>query len=67
MRISSYCGGFTLYEVMISITAVGIISWLITLSLLPLLDRAELVNTLNQFKDNILQAKWQALTKHKSH
>ena len=45
MRISSYCGSFYLYEVMISITAVGIISDLITVSLLPLLDRSEFVKT----------------------
>ncbi|GIT07202.1 MAG: hypothetical protein CM1200mP30_08320 [Pseudomonadota bacterium] len=50
MRISSYCGGFKLYEVMISITAVGIISDLITVSLLPLLDRSEFVKTADQFK-----------------
>ena len=67
MRISSYCGGFTLYEVMISITAVGIISGLITVSLLPLLDRSEFVNTAYQFKDTLRQAKWLALTKRKSH
>ena len=67
MRISSYCGGFTLYEVMISITAVGIISGLITVSLLPLLDRSEFVNTADQFKDTLRQAKWLALTKRKSH
>ena len=67
MRISSYCGGFTLYEVMISITAVGVISGLITVSLLPLLDRSEFVNTADRFKDNLRQAKWLALTKRKSH
>jgi len=67
MRISSYCGGFTLYEVMISITAVGIISGLITVSLLPLVDRSEFVNTADQFKDTLRQAKWLALTKRKSH
>ena len=67
MRISSYCGGFTLYEVMISITAVGIISGLIAVSLLPLLDRSEFVNTADQFKDTLRQAKWLALTKRKSH
>ena len=67
MRISSYCGGFTLYEVMINITAVGIISGFITVSLLPLLDRSEFVNTAEKFKDNLRQAKWLALTKRKSH
>ena len=67
MRISYYSGGFTLYEVMISITAVGIISGFITVSLLPLLDRSEFVNTAYQFKDTLRQAKWLALTKRKSH
>ena len=67
MRISSYCGGFTLYEVMISITAVGIILGLITVSLLPLIDRSEFINTADQFKDTLRQAKWLALTKRKSH
>ena len=66
MRISSYCGGFTLYEVLISITSVGIISGLITVSLLPLLDRSEFVNTSDQFKDTLRQVKWLVLTKRKS-
>ena len=67
MRISSYCGDFNLNEVMISINAVGIISDLITVSLLPLLDRSEFVNTADQFKDTLRQTKWLALTKRKSH
>ena len=67
MRISSYCGSFTLYEVMISITSVGIISGLITASMLPLPDRSEFVNTADQFKDTLRQAKWLTLTKHNSH
>ena len=67
MRISNYSGGFTLYEVMISITAVGIISSLLSVSLLPLLDRSEFINTADQFKDTLRQAKWLALTKRKSH
>ena len=67
MRISSYCSVFTLYEVMISISAVGIISGLIALSLLPFLDRSEFVNTAYQFKDILRQAKWLALTKRKSY
>jgi len=53
---------------MISITtAVGVISGLITVSLLPLLDRSEFVNTADRFRDNLRQAKWLALTKSKSH
>ena len=67
MRISNYSGGFTLYEVMISITAVGIISGLLSVSLLTLLDRSEFINTADQFKDTLRQAKWLALTKRKSH
>ena len=67
MRISIYCGGFTLYEVMISINAVGIISDLITVSLLPLLDRSESVKRADQFKNTLRLAKWLALTKRKSH
>ena len=67
MRISSYCGGFKLYKVMISITVVGIISDLITVSLLPLLDRSEFVNTADQLKNNLRKAKLLALTKLKSH
>ena len=67
MRISNYCGGFNLYEVMISITAVEIISGLISVSLPSLLDRSEFVNTADQFKDTLRQAKRMALTKRKSH
>jgi len=67
MRISSYYDGFTLYEFMISITAEGIISGLITVSLLPLLNRSEFVNSGDQFKDTLRQAKWLALSKRKSH
>ena len=67
MLTSRFSGGFTLDEVMISITAVGIISGLITVSLLPLLDRSEFVNTANQFKYTLRQAKWLAPTKRKSH
>ena len=37
------------------------------MSLLPLLDRSEFVNTADKFKDNLRQAKWLALTKRKSH
>ena len=37
------------------------------MSLLPLLDRSEFVNTAEKFKDTLRQAKWLALTKRKSH
>ena len=67
MHISSYCGGFTLYEVIISIAAVGIKSGLIKVSLLPLLDRSEFVNTAYQFKDSLRHAKWLSHRKRKSH
>ena len=66
MLISSYCGGFILYEVLITITAVEIMSGLITVSLLILLDQSEFVNTVDQFKSSPRQAKWMALTKRKS-
>ena len=67
MRISSYCGGFSQYEVLISITALGILSGLVTVSLLPLLYRSEFVNTADQFKDTLSQLKWLALTRHNPH
>jgi len=67
MRISSYCVGPILYEVLISITAVEITSGLITVSILPLFDRSEFVNTANQFKDTLIQAKWLVYTKRKPH
>ena len=67
MRISSYCVGPILYEVLISITAVEITSGLITVSILPSFDRSEFVNTADQIKDTLQQAKWLALTKHKSY
>ena len=37
------------------------------MSLLPLLDRSEFINTTDQFKNTLRQAKWLALTKRKSH
>ena len=42
-------GGFALYEIMISITIVGILSDLLSISLFPLLERAELANTADFF------------------
>ena len=54
-------------KAMISITAVGIISGLISVSQLPLLDRSEFINIADQFKDTLRQAKWLMLTKRKSH
>ena len=67
MLISSYCSDFTLHEVMIRFTVVGIISGLITVSLLPLLNRSEFVNNSDQFKDTLREVKWLALTNRKSH
>ena len=67
MRISSYCGGFTVYEAMICITAVVITSGLIKVFLLPLLDQLEFVNSADQFKDTLRQAKWLELSKRKYH
>ena len=67
MRISCHCGDFTLYEILISITSVVIISGLITEFLLSLLNRLEFFYTANQFKDTPIQANLQDLTKLKSH
>ena len=56
-------GGFTLYEIMIPITIVGIITGLLSVSLFPLLDRSEFVNTTDQIKDSLRQAQWLAPNK----
>ena len=58
MRTDLNTGGFTLYEIMISITIVGIITGLLSVSLFPLLDRSEFVNTADQIKDSLPQAQW---------
>ena len=59
MRISSYFGGFNLYEVMIRINAVGIISDLITVSLLPLLiDQNLLKQQINSMTLSSRQSGW---------
>ena len=50
MRTDLNSGGFTLYEILISIKIVGIMTDLHYCFLFPLLDRSELVNTVNQFK-----------------
>ena len=50
MRTDLNTGGFTLYEIMISITIVGITTGLLSISLFPLLKRAEFVNTADQIK-----------------
>ena len=49
-------GGFTLYEILFSNTIVGIKTGLLSVSLFPLLDRSELVNTANQFKDTLQES-----------
>ena len=67
MRISNYCGGYSLYEVLISITVVVIISGLNKFPLLLLIDRSEIINTADQFKDTRRHAKWLVLTKRKFH
>ena len=66
MRISSYFSDFTLYEVIISTIIVRRKSVLITLSLLPLLDRSEFVKILDQLKENLQKLNWLVLTKPKS-
>ena len=67
MRTDLNTGGFTLYEIMISITIVGIITGLLSVSLFPLLERAEFVNTADQIKDSLRQAQWLALNRRESH
>ena len=67
MRTDLNTGGFTLYEIMISITIVGIITGLLSVSFFPLLDRSEFVNTADQLKDSLRQAKWLALNRRESH
>jgi len=56
MRTDLNTVGFTLYEIMISITIVGIITGLLSVSLFPLLDRSEFVNNADQIKDSLRQA-----------
>jgi len=63
MRTDLNTGGFTLYEIMISITIVGIITGLLSVSLFPLLDRSEFVNTADQIKDSLRLA----LNRRESH
>ena len=63
MRTDLNTGGFTLYEIMISITKVGIITGLLSVSLFPLLDRSEFVNTADQIKDSLRLA----LNRRESH
>ena len=67
MRTEKKSGGFTLYEMMISITIMGILTGLVSVSLFPLLDRAEFVDTAELLKNNLRQAQWLALTQHRSH
>ena len=67
MRTDLNTVGFTLYEIMISITIVGIITGLLSVSLFPLLDRSEFVNTADQIKDSLRQAQWLALNRRESH
>jgi len=63
MRTDLNTVGFTLYEIMISITIVGIITGLLSVSLFPLLDRSEFVNTADQIKDSLRLA----LNRRESH
>ena len=63
MRTDLNTGGFTLYEIMIPITVVGIITGLLSVSLFPLLDRSEFVNTADQIKDSLRLA----LNRRESH
>ena len=52
---------------MISITIVVIITGLLSVSLLPLLKRAEFVNTADQIKNSLQQTQWPALNRRVSH
>jgi len=67
MRTDLNTGGFTLYEIMISITIVVILTGLLSVSLFPLLDRSEFVNTADQIKDSLQQAQWLTLNRRESH
>ncbi|MBC8258930.1 MAG: prepilin-type N-terminal cleavage/methylation domain-containing protein [SAR324 cluster bacterium] len=67
MRTDLHARGFTLYEILISITIVGILAGLLSVSLFPLLDRAEFVNTTDKIKNTLRQAQWLALTQLRSH
>ena len=67
MRTDLNTGGFTLYEIMISITIVGIITGLLSVSLFPLLAHSEFVNTEDQVKDSLWQAQWLTLNRLESH
>ena len=51
---------------MISITIVRIITGLLSVSLFPLLDRSEFVNTADQIKDSLRQAQLLALNRRES-
>ena len=53
MRTDLNTGGFTLYEIMIYITILGIITGLLSISLFPMLERSEFVNTADQIKDSL--------------
>jgi prepilin-type N-terminal cleavage/methylation domain-containing protein len=67
MLIEKKSRGFTLYEIMISITIMGILTGLLSVSLFPLLDRTESVNTADLFKNTLRQTQWLAQTQHRSH
>ena len=67
MRTDLNSGGFTLYEIMISITIVRIITGLLSVSPIPLLVRSEFVNKAYQVKDSLWMAQWLALNRRESH
>ena len=48
--------GFTLYYIMISVSMMVILTGLLSVSLFPLLDRDEFVNTADLFKNSLRQA-----------
>ena len=67
MRTDLNTREFTLYEIMISITIVGIITGLLSIPLFPLPKRAEFVNIADQIKDSLRQAQWLAVNRSESH
>ena len=52
---------------MISITIIGILSGLLSVSLFTQLDKLEFVNTADFFKNTLLQVQWLAVTQKRTH
>jgi len=67
MLIEKKSRGFILYEIMISITIMGILTGLLNIYLFQLLVRAGFVNTADLFKNTLRQEHWLVLTQYRSH